>query len=110
MASVLEKHWIGACRYYEVPKDVTEQWWKYVQTRYTESQRAYHTLEHLREMFGYFDHDKAKLRSPHLVAFSIFFHDIIYNPKNGAPRNEEEVEPVPCASYAKNQISVRYPT
>ncbi len=53
--------------------------WKSIESKYTEKHRTYHNLKHLEELFSYFDDYKTHLEQPDLVAFSIFYHDIIYN-------------------------------
>lgn len=52
--------------------------WNDISNKYTEKHRAYHNLNHLTEMFSYFDIFKHKIENPYIVAFSIFYHDIIY--------------------------------
>ncbi|XP_048731044.1 uncharacterized protein LOC125648151 isoform X2 [Ostrea edulis] len=70
-----------------VPESISWKWWEHIEQRYNESQRHYHTLRHLEEMFQHFDQFQNELIHPELVSLAIFFHDIIYDPK--APDNEE---------------------
>ncbi len=51
-------------------------------TRYQETQRHYHTLEHLSECFVLFEEVKDALHRPDLVALALFYHDVIYDPKS----------------------------
>ena len=60
-------------------KDLTSSLWNEIYTHYSEKHRAYHNLNHLKEIFSYFDVYKDKLIHPDIVALSIFYHDIIYN-------------------------------
>ncbi|WBX74719.1 hypothetical protein PG913_06025 [Tenacibaculum pacificus] len=46
--------------------------------RYAEKHRTYHNLNHITEIFKAFDTYKSKLEHPDIIAFSIFYHDIIY--------------------------------
>ncbi|MBF4983934.1 hypothetical protein FNJ87_06155 [Nonlabens mediterrranea] len=62
--------------------------WNELESHYTESHRTYHNLTHLEELFGYFDIYKKELEKPDLVAFAIFYHDIIYGVWN--KKNEED--------------------
>lgn len=48
---------------------------------YTHPDRAYHTLMHLASMFELFDKISQKLSNPRAVAFAIFLHDLVYDPK-----------------------------
>ena len=86
----LRSHWEQACRTLQVPKDVQSRWFERIRVRYEEKHRAYHTLEHLTEMFGYFSEHEAKLANPELVAMAIFFHDIVYDPRAAPPANEND--------------------
>jgi len=69
-----------------VPAELSSRWWDDVASRYCEGGRAYHTLAHLIELFSYFDAEK--FSDPEAVALAIFFHDAIYNPRAGTPKNE----------------------
>ena len=55
--------------------------WQRLVSRYSEAHRHYHTLTHLERMFADFDIVMNQLYSPSLVALAIFYHDIIYDPK-----------------------------
>ena len=55
--------------------------WRRLVSRYSEAHRHYHTLTHLERMFADFDIVMNQLYSPSLVALAIFYHDIIYDPK-----------------------------
>ncbi len=53
--------------------------WKNLDEYYSEKHRTYHNKTHLVELFKYFDKYKSNLRTHNTLAFSIFYHDIIYN-------------------------------
>lgn len=63
-------------------------WWKKLLGLYSEKHRAYHTAEHLAEMFRYFQQWEGRIADRPAVAAAIFFHDAIYDPRHGSPRNE----------------------
>jgi predicted metal-dependent HD superfamily phosphohydrolase len=48
--------------------------------RYSESHRAYHTLQHIGECFAQFEHVH-DARSPGEVGLALWFHDAIYDPR-----------------------------
>jgi len=50
-----------------------------LKARYSEPPRAYHTLQHLEECFGWFEQVRDLVRSPGAVAFALFYHDAIYD-------------------------------
>jgi len=47
---------------------------------WSEKQRHYHTLQHLRECFEHFDSSRAEMRKPAEIAVAIWFHDAFYDP------------------------------
>ncbi len=53
--------------------------WDSVFKKYSEKHRAYHNLTHLEEIFKYFDVYQQEIEEPNTMAFSIFYHDVIYN-------------------------------
>lgn len=46
---------------------------------YTEPEREYHTLDHLRECFAHLDAAKEQVEHPGEVALALWFHDAIYD-------------------------------
>lgn len=53
--------------------------WEELQARYSEPHRAYHTLQHLEECFGWFEQVRALAHQPGDIAFALFYHDAIYD-------------------------------
>ena len=54
--------------------------WQGIAMRYNESQRAYHSLQHIKQLFGQFEQIKHHLNEPHIIALALFYHDVIYEP------------------------------
>lgn len=54
--------------------------WQDIAVRYNETQRAYHTLSHLEQLFEQFEQIKRKLSEPHIIALALYYHDVIYDP------------------------------
>ncbi len=54
--------------------------WQDIASHYSESVRAYHTLNHLEQLFNQFEQVAHKLKQPHIIALALFYHDIIYDP------------------------------
>jgi predicted metal-dependent HD superfamily phosphohydrolase len=50
-----------------------------LQRRYAEPQRHYHTMQHLDECLGWFEHEKTLAERPGEVALALWFHDAIYD-------------------------------
>jgi len=84
----LQKRFSALLLNYTEDQNLITSLWKEVYIRYTEKHRAYHNLQHLKELFSYFDLYKDELESPDMVAFSIFYHDVIYKVWN--KDNEEK--------------------
>lgn len=53
--------------------------WIDINKHYSEKHRAYHNLTHLNEIFKYADVYKQYIENYDCLAFSIFYHDVIYN-------------------------------
>ncbi|KAJ6498575.1 hypothetical protein C8R47DRAFT_310108 [Mycena vitilis] len=58
-----------------------------LQTRYSEPQRYYHTLQHISYMLKALDSTD---RGTEMIELAIWFHDCIYDPVKGGPSNERE--------------------
>ncbi|WP_068329359.1 hypothetical protein [Psychrobacter sp. P2G3] len=54
--------------------------WQDIAVRYNETQRAYHTLSHLQQLFEQFEQIKRELSEPHIIALALYYHDVIYDP------------------------------
>lgn len=64
-----------------------------IATRYNETQRAYHSLRHIQQLFIQFDRITPHLYEPHLIALALYYHDVIYDPA----RSDNELK---SAAYA----------
>ncbi|WP_296193084.1 MULTISPECIES: hypothetical protein [unclassified Psychrobacter] len=54
--------------------------WQDIAVRYNESQRAYHSLQHIWQLFAQFEQIKHHLNELHIIALALFYHDVIYDP------------------------------
>lgn len=54
--------------------------WQDIAIRYNEAQRAYHSLQHIEQLFMQFEQIKHVLNEPHLIALALLYHDVIYAP------------------------------
>ena len=61
--------------------------WEELEKAYTGKGRYYHNLQHLSELFQWFDQYQAELENPDLVALAIWYHDVVYK-IIGAEKNE----------------------
>lgn len=54
--------------------------WLDVAARYNDTQRAYHSLAHIQQLFAQFNQTMTYLHEPHLIALALYYHDVIYDP------------------------------
>eukprot|EP01062_Namystynia_karyoxenos_P019363 TRINITY_DN17275_c0_g1_i1.p1 TRINITY_DN17275_c0_g1~~TRINITY_DN17275_c0_g1_i1.p1 ORF type:complete len:772 (+),score=250.67 TRINITY_DN17275_c0_g1_i1:113-2317(+) len=86
----LPRRWAALAARHGASPEAAADWWRRIRDRYCETRRRYHTLTHLDELFGCVDEVAAagELAEPDLVAFAIFFHDVVYDPQATHPANE----------------------
>lgn len=72
--------------------------WQHLAVRYSEPQRAYHTLTHIEQLLGQFDSIKSFLSEPDTIALALYYHDIVYDPT----RSDNEQK---SAEYAVDALS-----
>ncbi|WP_201502492.1 HD domain-containing protein [Psychrobacter cibarius] len=72
--------------------------WQNIAIRYNEPQRAYHTLQHIQQLFGQFEQIKHLFHEPHIIALAIYYHDVIYEPT----RSDNELK---SAEYAVESLT-----
>jgi len=56
------------------------QLWNEIDTTYSQSKRHYHTLSHLEHLVNELCSVKEQIHDWNTILFSVFYHDIIYNP------------------------------
>ncbi|XP_053394470.1 uncharacterized protein LOC123523487 [Mercenaria mercenaria] len=95
----LQQTWNEYCKAFGVKQDIIDKYWSEIESKYTEKQRYYHTLNHLTHMFTLFDDVKDELSRPELVAMAIFFHDIEYEPTE---KDNEEKSAVLFKEFSTN--------
>lgn len=72
--------------------------WQNIAMRYNKPQRAYHSLQHIQQLFGQYDQVKGNLHEPHIIALAIYYHDVIYEPT----RSDNELK---SAEYAVESLT-----
>ena len=73
--------------------------WQDIAVRYNETQRAYHSLQHIQQLFLQFEQIKHQLHEPHIIALALYYHDVIYDPRrsdNELKSAEYMVEALRC--------------
>lgn len=89
-AARLKPSWEALCRDLGVAQDRQQKWWAVLEGRHSEPQRSYHTLMHLRELFDHLEVASSLVRDTTAVSLAIFFHDVVYDPRAGSPKNEQD--------------------
>lgn len=89
-AARLRPRWRELCERLGVAAEQQEKWWAMIEGRYIEPHRHYHTLEHLSELLEHLDAHRSAITDVDAVSLAIFFHDIVYEPKAGSPKNEQD--------------------
>ena len=73
--------------------------WQDIAVRYNETQRAYHSLQHIQQLFLQFEQIKHHLNELHIIALALYYHDVIYDPRrsdNELKSAEYMVEALRC--------------
>ena len=84
--------------------------WQDIAVRYNETQRAYHSLQHIQQLFSQFEQINHHLNEPHLIALALYYHDIIYDPRrsdNELKSAEYAIEALRC-SLSEDQCQSIY--
>ncbi|KAF7303849.1 hypothetical protein MIND_00614800 [Mycena indigotica] len=90
MSLATESHFLATIRTIDphIDNSVVENMAANLQTRYSEPQRAYHTIEHVSFMLSALKTESTPPRG--IIELAIWFHDCVYSPIKGSPWNEHE--------------------
>lgn len=98
MSRELKQTWETLCKKYTSDTALINSLWQELEQAYTASDRHYHTLDHLAYMLDLASKYKPDAHTYTILAFAIFYHDIVYNPT----RNDNEAR---CAILAAQALS-----
>ncbi len=76
--------------------------WTEIEMNYSNKKRHYHTLSHLDNLLHQLLEVKEKIESWETVLFTLFYHDIIYNPL----KSDNEAQSAKLAEQRMKQINV----
>jgi predicted metal-dependent HD superfamily phosphohydrolase len=70
---------------------IADQFFAEIEKKYTSSRRHYHNLHHLAALLQFCERFAGQLHDADVVAFAVFYHDIIYNVlrKDNEPRSAQ---------------------
>ena len=83
-----QDYWAHTARQLDLSASRGEELYGALCSAYTESQRHYHSIQHIVECLEHFHQIKTYLDDTLSVELAIWFHDVIYNPK--AHDNEQQ--------------------
>ncbi|KAJ1447957.1 hypothetical protein M885DRAFT_540893, partial [Pelagophyceae sp. CCMP2097] len=89
MGSMREARWRGLSEALAVDAAVAARWWGELDAAYSAPSRHYHTLEHLDELLALVDAHRNAITDHAAVELAIFFHDIVYDAKDGGGGENE---------------------
>lgn len=93
----LKENFFQLCFHHTQDQILVETLWFEIEKKYSKKGRYYHNIEHLDHLFSEIDWVKDKISSFTNLSFSVFYHDIIYDPTSKI--NEEK-----SAEFAKNRL------
>ncbi|WP_171522266.1 HD domain-containing protein [Acinetobacter shaoyimingii] len=77
-----QDHWMCFATVLDLPQDTSQNIYRILSTAYNESQRAYHTCQHIVECLDLLHDIRDQLHDPIAVEMAIWFHDVVYDPKS----------------------------
>lgn len=86
----LQQRFCGIATRIDASDAAVAKWSQEFFRRYTESQRHYHTLTHIYDMFVSLDDCRSLVEDQTALSLAIFFHDWVYDPK----RSDNELESI----------------
>ncbi|MBD8080922.1 hypothetical protein IC610_00640 [Chryseobacterium sp. GCR10] len=84
-------------------KKLVEELWTAIKKQYSTRSRHYHNLEHLENIFSELEEVKTEIIDFDILAFSVFYHDVIY--KATTKDNEEKSAEFAVSSLKKMKLS-----
>lgn len=71
--------------------ELTSRFYEEIEKKYTSNRRHYHNLYHIAALLRFCEQYTGELNNHDVVAFAVFYHDIIYNPlrKDNEPRSAQ---------------------
>jgi len=77
---MIRQTFINLCTNYSDDNSLIRDLWAEIELSYSHKKRYYHTLSHLDNLLEQLLEVKDKIESWETVLFTLFYHDIVYNP------------------------------
>jgi predicted metal-dependent HD superfamily phosphohydrolase len=101
VSKALEQRWQMLAGLYAADHDLLNDQYRQIKMAYSKPERHYHNLAHLQQMFLLADAHHADIKDPDTVTFAIFFHDVVYKPR----QEDNEVQSALLAKTFLDQTS-----
>jgi predicted metal-dependent HD superfamily phosphohydrolase len=99
LRTVLEPEFKSTLAQFTDDKSLIDSLWKEIHDHYTESNRHYHTLQHLQNMLHELERVKSEIKDWHCIIVALAYHDVIYSATSGI--NEQN-----SADLARKRLKV----
>lgn len=100
MSNDLKNEWFLLVRQFSTDEALHEKLWLDLQKGYSQKNRAYHNLSHLKSMFSELKPVESEIIDLPVLQFSIWYHDLIYN----AIRKDNELKSAEAAREVMQQL------
>jgi predicted metal-dependent HD superfamily phosphohydrolase len=77
---MLKEIFLQLANKYSNDQKLKDELWKEIEAQYTNKSRHYHSLQHLENLLEQLNSVKAELKNYDVILFSLYYHDVIYNP------------------------------
>lgn len=102
----LKHQWNGLISSYTSDTSIHNDTFQILKEKYTEKSRFYHTFSHIKLLLDLYESLMDQIQDHDAIRFSIWFHDIVYDPK----RNDNEEESAGLASEMLGDLNVNAKT
>jgi predicted metal-dependent HD superfamily phosphohydrolase len=99
---VLKQTFIELLAAYTGDNNLIHELWTEIELNYSGKKRHYHTLQHLESLLQQLLQVKDEINNWHTVLFSLYYHDIIYNPL----KSDNEEKSAALAEKRMKQLAV----
>jgi predicted metal-dependent HD superfamily phosphohydrolase len=99
----LKREWDDLLSLYTSDQSIQDNSFQLLKEQYSETSRFYHNLSHIKSLLNLLESLDGKLQDQNAIRFSIWFHDVIYDPKRND--NEEESAIVASEMLSKFQVN-----
>jgi len=97
---MLQNNFESLCSHYTKDKELISSLWQEIKLAYSASNRHYHTLVHVENVYEQLQNVKDRIKNWDAVLFALYYHDIIYS----ATKNNNEEKSAGLAQIRLGQL------